>query len=652
MEDRCALRATAVFLSVSRCSYDMLNSLFIVNTSGDVILEKHWKSVIHRSICDYFFDAQKKVASPEDVSPVLSTPHHYLINVYHNQVYFLAVTTTEIPPLMVIEFLHRVVYTLSQYFDECSDTSIKENCVMVFELLDEMLDNGYPLVTELNILQDLIKPPNFLRNIANQVTGRTNHSETLPTGQLSNIPWRRQGVKYTNNEAYFDVIEEIDAIIDKQGATVFAEIQGYIDVCCKLSGMPDLTMTLVNPRLLDDVSFHPCVRFKRWENERVLSFVPPDGNFRLLSYHIATQNMVAIPIYVRHCIVLKGGTGSRIEMTVGPKQSMGKILEDVVVEMSMPKAVLNCNLVPSQGKCTFDPTSHLLQWTIGKIELGKPPNIKGTVSVSGTTNIETPPISLRFRINQLAVSGLKVNRLDMMLSSGQFIARRFIQATTSLGLPQKKFRDVIPPEEAGWAFNHVEKKKGLYKPKHTVEEQIAYMKSKAYYDSYKGLPIYRWYKRNFKGQSILQPPPRLFCIDKHGRFNVNNACPVCRDEYLFFDYRNPALIEQFLSDGTHHPIDILKSGLCREQYAMLKAQLLAAKEHGTITFGIDFRNFDYRDWYKDWSEPPLPHVERAGIRLQDIHPDPLVSFPVFKRDYNNDWDQWWLRHDKFAKKAK
>ncbi|XGW35394.1 hypothetical protein V3C99_018980 [Haemonchus contortus] len=391
----------------------MLNSLFIVNTSGDVILEKHWKAVIHRSICDYFFDAQKKAASPEDVLPVLSTPHHYLVNVYHNQIYFLAVTTTEIPPLMVIEFLHRVVHTFTQYFDECSDTSIKENCVMIFELLDEMLDNGYPLVTELNILQDLIKPPNFLRNIANQVTGRTNHSETLPTGQLSNIPWRRQGVKYTNNEAYFDVIEEIDAIIDRQGSTVFAEIQGYIDVCCKLSGMPDLTMTLVNPRLLDDVSFHPCVRFKRWENERVLSFVPPDGNFRLLSYHIATQNMVAIPIYVRHSIVLRGGAGSRLEMTVGPKQSMGKILEDVVVEMSMPKAVLNCNLVPSQGKCTFDPSSHLLQWTIGKIELGKPPNIKGTVSVSGTTTIETPPISIRFRINQLAVSGLKVNRLDM-----------------------------------------------------------------------------------------------------------------------------------------------------------------------------------------------------------------------------------------------
>ena len=53
-------------------------------------------------------------------------------------------------------------------------------------------------------------------------------SDTLPTGQLSNVPWRRTGVKYTNNEAYFDVVEEIDVIIDKSGSSVFAEIQGYV----------------------------------------------------------------------------------------------------------------------------------------------------------------------------------------------------------------------------------------------------------------------------------------------------------------------------------------------------------------------------------------------------------------------------------------
>jgi len=36
------------------------------------------------------------------------------------------------------------------------------------------------------------------------------------------------GITYTNNEAYFDLIEEIDAIIDRNGATVMCEIQGYV----------------------------------------------------------------------------------------------------------------------------------------------------------------------------------------------------------------------------------------------------------------------------------------------------------------------------------------------------------------------------------------------------------------------------------------
>lgn len=125
-------------------------------------------------------------------------------------------------------------------------------------------------------------------------------------------------------------------------------------------------------------------------------------------------SMVAIPIYVRHSIVMKSGGAGRLELTVGPKQSMGKVLEEVVIEMNMPKPVQNCNLVPSHGKYSFDPTSKLLQWNVGKIELGKPPTLKGTMSITGNVDLESPPINVKFRINQLAVSGLKVNRLDVV----------------------------------------------------------------------------------------------------------------------------------------------------------------------------------------------------------------------------------------------
>lgn len=33
--------------------------------------------------------------------------------------------------------------------------------------------------------------------------------------------------------------------------------------------------------------------------------------------------------------------------------------------------------------------------------------------MTGTANVEAPPITVYFKINQLAVSGLKVNRLDL-----------------------------------------------------------------------------------------------------------------------------------------------------------------------------------------------------------------------------------------------
>lgn len=191
-----------------------------------MFLEKHWRSVVSRSVCDYFLDAQR--VNPNDINPVIATPHFYLISIQRAGVNLVAACKKECPPLFVIEFLHRVVETFDDYFTECTESIIKENYVVVYELLDEMLDNGFPLATESNILKELIKPPNILRTLANTVTGKSNVSSVLPSGQLSAIPWRRSGVKYTNNEAYFDVIEEVDAIIDKNGATVFAEIQGYV----------------------------------------------------------------------------------------------------------------------------------------------------------------------------------------------------------------------------------------------------------------------------------------------------------------------------------------------------------------------------------------------------------------------------------------
>lgn len=66
----------------------------------------------------------------------------------------------------------------------CTEAAIKDNVVVVYELLEEMLDNGFPLATESNILKELIKPPTILRTMVNTITG---HLFTLkPVSALNN----------------------------------------------------------------------------------------------------------------------------------------------------------------------------------------------------------------------------------------------------------------------------------------------------------------------------------------------------------------------------------------------------------------------------------------------------------------------------------
>lgn len=40
---------------------------------------------------------------------------------------------------------------------------------------------------------------------------------------------------------------------------------------------------------LEDVKFHQCVRLSRFENDRTISFIPPDGEFELMSYRLNTH---------------------------------------------------------------------------------------------------------------------------------------------------------------------------------------------------------------------------------------------------------------------------------------------------------------------------------------------------------------------------
>jgi len=381
-----------------------------------------------------FWDEVSAVKDPKDVKPIITSSKWYFIHVQRNKLFFLAIVQTETPPLLVLEFLQTLLEVFSQYMSEINEDSIKDKFVIVYQLLDEMLDDGFPFTTYPNILTEMINNSNlwkdFVDNIPlpgslptmgsigekiGSITAPTGVKAQLPLATSSNIPWRAAGVKYTNNEIYFDIIEEIDCIIGRNGRTIQCEVFGTVLSNCRLSGTPDLNLVFGNARVLDNLSFHPCVRFRQWDSSRVVSFIPPDGRFKLMEFSMTGKTQgVDVPIYVNPTITWST-TGGRISIAVGPKGLVKNPIEEVELVIPFAKEISSTNLTATFGTVTYDEIAKVCNWKMSRVPREKTPVLSGNVSVvAGQSLPESRPIiQVHFKVNQFSASGVRVDSLSI-----------------------------------------------------------------------------------------------------------------------------------------------------------------------------------------------------------------------------------------------
>lgn len=64
---------------------------------------------------------------------------------------------------------------------------------------------------------------------------------------------------------------------------------------------------------LEDVKFHQCVRLSRFENDRTISFIPPDGEFELMSYRLNTHVSTGDQTPSSSLFILQTGSGGSVD---------------------------------------------------------------------------------------------------------------------------------------------------------------------------------------------------------------------------------------------------------------------------------------------------------------------------------------------------
>ena len=109
-----------------------------------------------------------------------------------------------------------------------------------------------------------------------------------------------------------DVHETVSLLTSSNGSVLRAEVHGKVMMKTQLSGMPECKFGL-NDKLImekeggaeggnsgveiDDCTFHRCVRLGKFDTERTITFIPPDGEFELMRYRVteASQPFRLVP---------------------------------------------------------------------------------------------------------------------------------------------------------------------------------------------------------------------------------------------------------------------------------------------------------------------------------------------------------------------
>jgi len=170
---------------------------------------------------------------------------------------------------------------------------------------------------------------------------------------------------------------------------------------------------------IDDIKFHQCVRLGKFDKERAITFIPPDGVFELMTYRI-TEN-VNLPFKIMPVVNEYGKT--RIEARIKLKSIFEKNIyaTNVVLKFPCPKNTAIVNTSAGIGRAKYEPDQGGIMWRIKKFPGELETLLRCDIELSQTTNDKPwtkPPITMEFQVPMFTASGLRVRFLRVYEKSG------------------------------------------------------------------------------------------------------------------------------------------------------------------------------------------------------------------------------------------
>eukprot|EP00882_Tetradesmus_deserticola_P024248 GHRQ01026492.1.p1 GENE.GHRQ01026492.1~~GHRQ01026492.1.p1 ORF type:complete len:199 (+),score=73.58 GHRQ01026492.1:323-919(+) len=155
-------------------------AIYFMNLRGDILIERRYRDDVERDMADNF---RTQILNSKGESASLQTPVRTLgsctfMYLRHADLYILMVTRNNANVMMAFKFMTSLVDLLRSYFEGAlNESSVKRNFVLIYELLDETMDYGFPQLTEPAALKSFILQKGVRSEL--DAVSRAVHDDTL-----------------------------------------------------------------------------------------------------------------------------------------------------------------------------------------------------------------------------------------------------------------------------------------------------------------------------------------------------------------------------------------------------------------------------------------------------------------------------------------
>ena len=134
-----------------------ISSIYIMDQKGRVLITRAYKADVPYSANEIFQDMMLAMDEMK-TKPILIDEEKQIVFMHlrYQNLIFLMTATRDINTVMAFDFLYKFIDVLKHYFENVEEESIRDNFVIIYELLDEMMDNGVPQITDVRKIIELI----------------------------------------------------------------------------------------------------------------------------------------------------------------------------------------------------------------------------------------------------------------------------------------------------------------------------------------------------------------------------------------------------------------------------------------------------------------------------------------------------------------